>query len=323
MRARIAGLSAAVLGGLALVLAVLLASGSPVPEAGLPLGESYETVAEGADVTFLDPVTLEQRTGEDVQVQVEVSGDPGSVDADEGTAVRIAETTTTAADGTLIATTSSTTACLDRRTAEAVDCATEAVDGRQTDVRGLVLGFPPGTRAQDRMMWDGTVQASFPVRYLGTERFRGLEVQRYEQVVPEQVVRPVTVPGALLGSAGGPASGDLVHGATRTLLVEPVSGVVVSAEEQVLTRLRATDGTPGAVLLGGELGTSEESVTDAIARAREASDRQDPPGAVAPWVLGGAGLVLLGTGGLLVARGRQRPARPAEDEADRPLVPAS
>ncbi len=321
MRARGVGWALAGLGSVTVAAAVLVPAGSAAPVAEVPLQEAYETVAEGDDITFLDPVTLEQRSGEDVSVSVRVRGKATFRDADDDTAVRVYETTTHAVDGTLIAAATTTTACLDRRTAEAVDCASEAVDGRQTDVRGLTLAFPPGALEQDRMMWDGTVQASFPVRFVGSERFRGLEVHRYEQQIPEQVVRSVSVPGALVGSAERTSPADITYSAARALLVEPVSGVVVSMDEIPLTILRTVDGTPGAVLLGGAFGPSEESVTGAVARAQEVLDRRDPPGEVVPWVVGSAGLVLLGLGGLLVARSRALPVERAEDRAVRQPVP--
>lgn len=321
MRTGIVGGIAAVLGIGALGLAVLVPSGSSAPVAELAGEEAYDTVVTGDDVTFLDPVTLEQRAGEVVSVSLRVRG--RAADEDPDTVVRRYETTIRAADGTLLSATTTTTACLDRRTAEAVDCSSEAVDGRRTDVRGLMPAFPPDTPAQDRMMWDGTAQASFPVRFVGGERFRGLEVQRYEQVVPEQVVRSVTVPGALVGSPEGTTPAELVYGASRVLRVEPVSGVVVSVDETPLTRLRAPDGSPGAVLLGGSFRSSEESVTDALARARQVADRREGSGEPVRWVTGSAGVVLLaGASWSLAARGRALPARRVRGGAVRQPVRA-
>jgi hypothetical protein len=315
MRARAVGWSLAALGVLALAVAVLVPAAFPAPAAELPPVEEYETVTEGTDVTFLDPVTLEQRTGGDVSTTVRVRGVARARDADGDTAVQRFDTTTRTADGVLLAPTTTTTACLDRRTAEAVTCSSEAVDGERTDVRGLTLAFPPSAPARDGMMWDGTVQASFPVRFVGDERFRGLDVRRYEQQVPEQVLRPVSVPGALLGSGEGRTAADIWYGTTRNLLVEPVSGIVVSTEEIPLTILRAPDGTPGPVLLGGAFRSSEESVTGAVARAREVLDRPEASGGPVPWLTGGTGVVLLALGVLLVARSRPRQDGPGTDAA--------
>lgn len=323
MQARAGGWALGCLGVLALAAAVLVPALSPSHGTELPLDAAFRTDAVGSDVTFLDPATLQERTGQDVSVSVRVRGDADSGDAGDDTAVWTYDTTTSATDGTLISTTT-TTACLDRRTAEAVDCAAGSVDGGSTDVHGLTVTFPPATPTQDRTLWDDTVRASLPVRFVGTERFSGLEVQRWEQVVPEQVIRTVTVPGLLVSSTAPQSPADVVYSATRTLLVEAVSGIVVSTDEVALTVLRPPDGAPGAVLLGGTFTTSEESAAGAVARARDVIDRKDPSGVVLPWGAGGAGVVLLGLGALLVVRGRRAlPAEQAEDQAVRPPVPAA
>ncbi len=328
MGARVAGWTLAGLGLLALAVVPLVPAGCSVAGASLPLAEQYETVTQGSDVTFLDPVTLEQRTDEDVSTTVRVRGTARSGDADGNTAVRRFDTTTRAVDGTLIAPPTTTRACLDRHTAEAVDCSSAGVDGDRTDVRGLTLAFPPDAPARDGMMWDGTVQASFPVRFLGGERFRGLDVRRYEQRVPDQVLRPVSVAGGLLGSGEDRAPADVWYGVTRTLLVEPVSGVVVSTEEVSLTILRAPDGTPGPVVLGGAFRSSEESVTGAVARAREVLDRPEASSGELPWLAAGTGVGLLAVGVLLVARNSPNTVRPAvaatpTEGATRPRVPVA
>lgn len=323
MRTRAIGGTLVCCGFLAVAAAVLVPVLSAAHETALPLDAEYRTDAVGADVTFLDPATLTERTGEDVSTSVRVRGDEGSGEADDDTAVWTYDTTTSAGDGTLISTTT-TTACLDRRSAEAVDCAVEAVDGTPTDVQGLTVTFPIPAPERDQELWNDTLRASLPVRFVGTERLSGLEVQRWTQVVPEQVVRTVTVPGALVGTTAPTSPADVVYSATTDLLVEPVSGVVVSTEEDTLSVLRAPDGTPGAVLLGGTFASSEDSVDRAVARARDVRDRQDPVGGVLPWVVGGAGVVLMGLGALFVVRSRR--ALPAERSADqdvRPPVPAA
>ncbi|MGY1741852.1 DUF3068 domain-containing protein [Blastococcus sp. SYSU D01050] len=321
MRARVVGLTLVGLGGCALAVAVLLRVWlAPQPQE-LALDEDFRTVAVG-EVAYLDPVTLRPRTGAEVSVTVDVRGDAASGDADGDTAVWTARSTTSDADGTLVSTTT-TVACLDRRTAQARACAAGSVDGRPADVEGLVLAFPPGTGQRDHDIWDGAVGAALPARYAGTEQFRGLVVYRFEQEVPEQVVDSVTVPAALLGLPAGTVPADVVHAGSRTLLVEPVSGVVVSAEERPSTVLRGADGRPGAVLLAGTLRSSEESVADGVARAREVLDRQELLGTVLPWSLGGTGLALAALGALLVARGRPAPAPHVDDEPARVAVPAA
>ncbi len=191
MRARVVGLTLVGLGGGALAVAVslgtvLAGTWSAAAPAELALDESFSTVAAG-EVTYLDPASLTLRTSDDVSLTVRIRGDAASGDADGDTAVWVAESVTSDGDGTLVSTTT-TVACLDRRSAEAADCAAESVDGEPADVRGLTVAFPPDTPRADAEVWDGTVGEALPARFAGTERFDGLEVHRFEQEVPEQVV---------------------------------------------------------------------------------------------------------------------------------------
>ncbi|WP_409332998.1 DUF3068 domain-containing protein [Trujillonella humicola] len=321
MGARVVGLTLVGLGGCALSVAVLVGTWLAAEPPVLALDESYRTEAVG-QVTYLDPASLAVRTGNEVVVSVRVQGDAASGDAGDATAVWIAESSTEDADGTLVATTT-TVACLDRRSVEARGCAAASVDGSPVQLSGLVLAFPPGTPARDLDVWDGTTGQALPARYAGTERFRGLEVLRFEQEVPEQVVRTVTVPGAITGGGAGFLSAEVVHRNSRTLLVEPVSGVVVRTEESPVTVLRGLDGAAGPVLLSGTLTTSEESAADAVGRAQEVLDRQRLLGAVVPWTAGGSGAALTVLGVLLVVRSRPAAAAQVEDEPARVPVPTA
>lgn len=323
MRARVVGLALVGLGGCALAVAVLVGTWLAAAPPELALDESYRTVAAG-EVTYLDPASLTVRTGDEVTVSVLVRGDAAAGDADADTAVWAARSSTADADGTLVATTT-TVACLDRRSAQAQQCAAASADGEPAQLSGLVLAFPPGTPARDLDVWDGTTGQALPARYAGTEVFRGLEVLRFEQAVPEQVVETVTVPAPLLGgdAGAGPLPAEVVHRNSRTLLVEPASGVVVSTEENPVTVLRGLDGTPGAVLLSGTLTTTEESAGDAAARARQVLDRERLTGTVLPWTSGGAGVALTALGVLLVIRSRPAAAPQVEDEPVRVPVPTA
>ena len=321
MRARVVGLALVGLGGCALAVAVLVGTWLAAAPTELALDESSRTVAAG-EATYLDPVTLTLRTSDEVTVSVRVRGDAASGDADDDTAVWAAESSTDDADGTLVATTT-TVACLDRGSAQAQACAAAAVDGEPTQLSGLVLAFPPDTPARDLDLWDGTTRQAVPARYSGTEEFRGLEVLRFEQEVPERLVETVTVPGVLVGGTPGTVGAEVLHRTSRTLLVEPVSGVVVRTEESPVTVLRGADGTPGAVLFAGTFTTTEESAGDAVGRAQEVLDRQQLMGTVLPWTVGGAGAVLTAVGVLIVVRSRPTAPSQTQDEPLRVPVPTA
>lgn len=297
MRARIVGLTLVGVGALAVAAAVPAGSWSPLLPADLPLDERSATQLVGEQVTYLDPATLEARTSEDVTVSTTVRGDDDTGDA----------------DGTLIATTT-TVACLDRRTAEAVDCVTESVDGERVDVQGLAVRFPSGTARRDYPVWDAAARQAFPARFAGAESFRDLQVYRFEQEVPAQVIGSVPVPD-------NPPT-EIVHSATRSWLVEPVSGVVLEAQDSPVTVLRGPDGSAGATLLAGTFTTSEGSVDDAVALAEDVRADRGSLRTALTWGAAGTGAALLLAGGLLVARSRTTRTDPAEDEPVREPVPA-
>jgi hypothetical protein len=322
MRARIVGPVLIGLGLLALVVTGLARTAIPLSAGELRLDESFDTEAAGTQVTYLDPVSLTPVTSQDASMTVRVRGDEDTGEADDDTAVWEYVSATNDANGTLVGT-STTVTCLDRRTAEAADCAAGSVDGDRTDIQALTVAFPSDTRKRDYDLWDTTVRQPFPARFVGAERLDGLQVYRFEQEVPAQVLGSVPVPGSLLGSSADALPADVVHSSTRTLLVEPVSGVVVSSVESPVTALRGSDGAAGATLLAGTFRWTDDTVDDAVARADDIRDERAQVRSTVQWTAGGAGVALLGLGALLLVRTRLARPDHAEDEPVRVPVPSA
>ncbi|TKJ24808.1 DUF3068 domain-containing protein [Blastococcus sp. CCUG 61487] len=323
MRARVVGPAVIGLGCLALVVAVAGSGVIPLTPVDLRLDESFEIEARGAGVTYLDPVTLTSVTSDEASLSVRVRGDEDTGDAGDDVAVWEYRTTVDDADGTLIST-GTTVACLDRRSAEAVDCVAESIDGERVDVTGLAVVFPADTEQRDYALWDSTVRQSFPARFVGTESLDGTQVYRFEQEVPVTVISSVTVPGELLGAPGSELGASVAHSAARTLLVEPISGVVVSAEESPVTVLPGPEGRPGATLLAGTFTWTDESIADAVDRAEEIRAERSQLREVGRWTAGGVGAALLALGVLLTIR--RRPAgtdHVQDDEPARVAVPSA
>lgn len=326
MRARVVGWAVIGLGGLAIAASATAPSWVPLTPVDLRLDESSRTASDGEGVGYVDPVSLTQVTSDDVSVSVRTRGDEDAGDADDDTAVWESVSETNDANGTLIAT-GTTVVCLDRRTAEAEDCVVGSVDGERVEARGLTVRFPADTGRRDYDLWDTTVRKPFPARYVGAESLDGLQVYRFEQEVPEQVIRSVPVPGALVGSTEDELEAEVVHSSTTTLLVEPLSGVIVSTEARPVTALRAPDGTPGAVLLSGTFRSTGDAVDDAVDRARKIADDRTVLQSVVRWTAAALGAALLAPGVLFVLRSRSErdPARPdpAPDEPTRVPVPSA
>lgn len=302
-RARVLGFGLLALGavllGAALAVRLFLAPSLVV----LPLDQNTVATATGTDVTYLDFGTFEEIEGVEADVRLEVEGAPGAADASDDVAVWSSGTRVTDAATENLITASQYTACLDRREAVALDCDAETVDEDPADVRGVTVTFPFGTEQRDYDVWNVTTRETFPARFAGEEEIEGLAVYRFEQEIPDTVLRSTAVPAALAGATGeGTVEADIVYSNVRTLWVEPTSGVVVSSEESPNTRLVGPDGTEGATILRADIAADPETVTAGVDRAVENRDRITLISRTVPLAAGGLGLVLAVVGALLLTR---------------------
>jgi hypothetical protein len=309
----------AVLLGAALAIRLFLAPGLVV----LPLDQNTVATASATDVTYLDFSTFEEIEGADASVRLEVQGAPGSADASDDVAVWSSGTRLTD-DGTGgLINASQYTACLDRREAVALDCDAETVDEEPADVQGVTVTFPFGTEQRDYEVWNATTQQTFAARFVGEDEVEGVEVYRFEQEIPDTVLRSTPVPAALAGATGeGTVEADIVYSNVRTLWVEPTSGVVVTSQESPSTRLVGPDGTEGATILRADITADPETVRAGAERAVENRDRIALISRTIPLAVAGLGLLLVIAGLVLVTRS-QRGAHRSPQAAQAAREPVS
>jgi hypothetical protein len=270
----------------------------------LPLDQTASPTAKGTDVEFFDVAELRQLRGLEADVQQQVAGDAGSEAASDDVAVWNFGSVVTGADGTVL-NAGTYRVCLDRRTAEAVDCAVDNVDDEDTDIEGLTLTFPFGTEQRDYDVFNSTTRQAFPATFEGTEELEGLEVYRFQLSIPETVIRSTDVPASLVGSdEEGTVTADVVYSNQRTIWVEPTSGVIVTSEEHPDTVLRGPDGERGPTVLAGTFAGDADTVAAGVERAKDIRGQITMVTTVLPLVLLGLGLVALLVGALLVRRGR-------------------
>jgi len=282
----------------------------------LPLDQQAAPTAAGTDVSWFDLGAMQQRTGLDATAAQTVQGDATSTDASRDVAVWSSGTVITSADGDLL-NASSYTVCLDRHQAFAVECGADRVDDQETQVVGLTMTFPFGTEKKAYDVFNSTTGQAFPAEYVDTETIQGLSVYRFEQTIPETVIRSLQVPAALAGgTSDGAVTADVVYSNERTLWVEPTSGVVVTAEEHPLTVLRGPDGGVGATLLAGDFVGTEDTVASGIDRAEGFKSQITLLQVVLPWSLGVLGVLLVVVGALLAFT--DRPVRRRGEHADEP-----
>lgn len=314
MRGRAIGLGLLGLGAFLLAAALAVRLFLEPALVKYPLDQTASPTAQGTDVDFFDLAAAEQLTGLQADVRQEVIGDPDSEAAGDDVAVWNFGSTVTSTDGVLL-NAGTYRVCIDRREAVAVECDVDHVDyDDDLDVEGLTLTFPFGTEQKDYDVFNSTVRQAFPATFEGEEELGGLDVYRFQLSIPETVIRETQVPGAFFGSdEAGSVTGEVVYSNERTIWVEPVSGVIVTSEENPETVLRGPDGEEGPTILAGNFAGDEDTIAAGVERAEDIRGQITLVSTVLPLSLAGVGLVVLLIGVLLIRRGR--PAGAHRDDA--------
>lgn len=302
MRGRAIGLGLLGLGAFVLAAALCVRLFLEPALVKLPLDQKADPVAIGSGVDFFSQGELKQYRGLDATVRQHVKGDPTADGAGSDVAVWNFGSVMTDADGMQLDA-STYRVCLDRRTAEAVDCPSDHVNyDKGVTIEGLTLTFPFGTEQKDYPLFNTTTGKAFPARFDGVEKLQGLEVYRFVQTIPETVLREAEVPGSLVGSTKPSVTVEAVYSNERTLWVEPVSGVIVTAEEHPKAELRGPAGETGPTMLAGDFAADEKTVSAGVTRAVDSRDKINLVKTILPLSMTGLGVLLLIVGGLLVRR---------------------
>jgi Porin PorA len=276
----------------------------------------------GPGATIFDTSSLKE-IQTDLTTKVKTVGDVRAArDHGHNVDVWVSQSSTRSADG-VVRSRSIEREAFDATTARAVNCCGEFVSetqGVKTPVRhrGLLVKFPFDTQKQGYDFWDGDLGRTVPIKYVDTEQLKGLSVYKFAQTIPPTRTGTVDAPRSVLGLSGsGNVKADQMYSNTRTLWVEPVTGVIVN-------RTEAQDNT---LRYGGQDRLTTTKVTSAFddKTVQANIDKYAPLAgqlhlvqAVLPWLLPVVGVLLL-LGGL--ALGRRRRTQPdTSADADAPDV---
>lgn len=164
------------------------------------------------------------------------------------------------------------------------------------DTTGQTVKFPFDTQKKTYEYYDQTSRRAWPVEFVRETEVKGLDVYEFHGTIPQ----------ISLGQYGVLEGTDTLYSNTgRTLLVEPVTGSIVSSTTSPQTSIRFPDGSVKPALLVEELVPTDATVAERVDYA-EGSKRSALAVQRAPWALGALGLLLLAGGVALLLRGRRR-----------------
>jgi hypothetical protein len=254
------------LGVALLVTAVLLPTYVAPALVKVPLNQDSQSIAEASGATVLRIPELKEESGVSLQAIRTIKGD---VDAgDENRAVFDVFVYVKDTDGKEV-TYSSDRVALDRRTAHSVQCCRENVNGKAAKHRGVIYKFPFGTEKKTYDYYDITALKTYPAKFRGVDRIGGIEVYKFEMVAEPVQVGESKLPGTALGATAP----DLVtvprfYSNTRTLWVEPKTGIIIRGREQQEQVFRV-DGVDKLTVIKADIGFTEKTVNKNVQLAKD------------------------------------------------------
>jgi hypothetical protein len=276
-----------------------------------PLDQYSQPVATGTGTYFnRSPDKLKEITGAQLKNVRTVRGDVKAGTDEVAVWDSFNSTVDTADQGVITAT--QERIALDRVTAQSVQCC-----GENPRHQGLTLKFPFGTEKTTYQFWDGPAQRALPAAFTREEKLEGVTVYRFEQRIDRLDVGDQEIPGTLAGDPDTPSvQTNIIYSNTKTLWVEPATGIIVKAQQDATQVLEAQGGEQVLTLIDAVLTYDEATVSKNADDASSGANSLRLFGTVLPLValfLGliaiGAGLVLLRSPeGRRVARSEQRPA---------------
>lgn len=285
--------------------------------ATVPLDQKSTSVSTGANMEALHvhkgddgSPRYDKLTGVTIKSTREVRGIPGAVKGPHRDTTAFWQTgVTSEALGVGKLTFSEEGVSFNRETGVATNCcgdfksAGDLDDPEKTvpvEHKGLFFKFPFGVEKKTYSWWDGDLGRATDIKYVRDDSLFGTDTYVFEQVIPQTEVATREVPAAIFGGTGN-TTAKATYANTRTLWVEPNTGVIIKGQE-VLDRALVSDlGTVATTK--GTIGYDEKTV-------RENADTWGGKGRLLGFIGGPLmpigivlGLILAGLGLFLVGRG--------------------
>jgi len=264
-----------------------------------PLDQYSKPVATGTGTYFNRSTLREVQDAQLKNIRV-VRGDVKAGSSSTAVWDTFSSTVDTSDDGVITA--SQERIALDRVTAESVHCC-----GENPRHDGLTLKFPFNTARKTYIFWDAGARQSFPAQYMATEKLDGLTVYRFDQRFDGIKTDSVMIGGEMAGDPSRDSvPANVIYGNVKTLWVEPRTGIIVKAEQDVNQTLQTEEGRVVLTVVDAKLTYDEATVRGNLDDAREGRSQLTMLSTMLP--VGGVLLgILLVAGGLVLVA--QRPGR--------------
>jgi hypothetical protein len=197
-----------------------------------------------------------------------------------------------------------------------VNCCGEAVDSQATRHSGISYKFPFDTEKREYQFWDTNARKFYPARYVTEEKVQGLTTYKFVVTAPGEQLRTQDVPGALVGESAAQFSAPVWYTDTRTVWVEPRTGVIVKGSEQNRTTLRDSQGQDKVVVVQFDVTFDETTQRSQADLARDGVSQIRLVTIWLPLICLLLGVILVAAGAILIrAADRRRPAEPEPERA--------
>jgi hypothetical protein len=319
---------------LALLLGVLALVTAPVLRFWVApaLAQSPAVPGGGGFVTFTETGTLTALLDlEDAEVTtlpapvpitrtVTTRGDAGATEAAAATGLNVAVTDSVdrivTQDGRLIAETQYRLAA-DRRTQALVDCCGVAVSGTPVAMAGAgsPLRLPWDTQPITYPYFDPVLLAPVEMAAIGADRVGDRDALKFQQATPPTEIGRVPVPGRLVGSEQPTVELARAHAVTRSLWVDPTTGIILRTAERVRETLRDATGRDVVTLVTYSLASTPEQEAAQAQRAQAQGLPVRWASVYGPFLAASASILLLVIGAGLMVR-EIRASRVEEDFPD-------
>jgi hypothetical protein len=318
------------LGALVLMVGVLAKPVLYENLAKVPLDQKSRTVSTGENMSALkaNKEGIEVLTGANLKSTREVIGIPGKA---KGNSAFWQTVVVSQAVGVADLTYSSEGVSIDRVTGMATNCCGDfksvgtiedpaAIDTKIVH-KGLYYKFPFNTQKHTYPWWDVDLGRTEPMKYLRTQDIQGVPTYVFQQKSgPETYSRREGLPGSLF-KTDKPVNADAVYQNTRTLYIEPNTGVVIKGVEELDKRLEAP-GFAAVPITKGTIGYDAATVSENV---KDWGSKGKLLGFVnGPMTLGGIllGLILLVLGGFLTFAGSKAKETATDPQAAADPQPA-